>query len=123
MNGISTAGMTDVLKNPSRMAVRQRSSPRSPTSGLYARVQSSTVSPPTTSRSPSVTVVGCEGLVAAIDDAIRRIKACGNAPGILTGDEALARHFIEQGCLFTAVGADVSILVQGSERLAARFKA
>ena len=55
--------------------------------------------------------------------ALGRIKACGNAPGILTGDEALARRFIEQGCLFTAVGADVSILAQGSDRLAARFKA
>ncbi len=62
-------------------------------------------------------------VVAAIDDAIRRIRACGNAPGVLTGDEALARHFIEQGCLFTAVGADISILARESERLAAKFKA
>lgn len=62
-------------------------------------------------------------VVAAIDDAIRRIKACGIAPGILTGDEALARHFIEQGCLFTAVGADVSLLIQAADKLAARFRA
>ena len=62
-------------------------------------------------------------VVAAIDDAIGRIKACGKAPGILTGDEALARHFIERGCLFTAVGSDVGILARGSEQLAARFKA
>jgi len=62
-------------------------------------------------------------VVATIDDAIRRIKACGVAPGILTGDEALARHFINEGCLFTAVGADVSILVRETERLAVRFKA
>ena len=62
-------------------------------------------------------------VVAAIDDAIRRIKACGVAPGILTGDEALARHFIEQGCLFTAVGADVSLLIQTADKLAARFRA
>ena len=61
-------------------------------------------------------------VVAAIDDAIRRIKACGVAPGILTGDEALARHFIAEGCLFTAVGADVAILVRETERLAARFR-
>ena len=61
-------------------------------------------------------------VVATIDDAIRRIKACGVAPGILTGDESLARHFIAEGCLFTAVGADVSILVRETERLAARFK-
>lgn len=65
---------------------------------------------------------GHPDVVAAIDDAIRRIRACGTAPGVLTGDEALARHFIEQGCLFTAVGADMSILAQGSEQLAAKFK-
>jgi 4-hydroxy-2-oxoheptanedioate aldolase len=59
---------------------------------------------------------------AAIEDAIRRIVACGKAPGILTGDEGLARRCIELGCLFTAVGADVAILARGAEQLAARFK-
>ena len=54
--------------------------------------------------------------------AIGRIKASGKAPGILTGDEALARRCIELGCLFTAVGADVAILARGAEALAARFK-
>ena len=58
----------------------------------------------------------------SIEDAIARIRACGNAPGILTGDETLARRCIELGCLFTAVGADVGILVRGSEQLAAKFK-
>ena len=66
---------------------------------------------------------GHPDVVAAIDDAIGRLKALGVAPGILTGDEALARRFIEQGCLFTAVGSDVGILARESERLAARFKA
>ena len=59
---------------------------------------------------------------AAIEDAIGRIKACGKAPGILTGDEKFARRYVELGCLFTAVGADVAILARGSEQLAARFK-
>ena len=59
---------------------------------------------------------------ASYDDAIRRIKACGKAPGFLTGDEALARRCIELGCLFTAVGADSGILARGSEQLAAKFK-
>jgi 4-hydroxy-2-oxoheptanedioate aldolase len=59
---------------------------------------------------------------AAIEDAIGRIKACGKAPGILTGDEKFARRYVELGCLFTAVGADVVILARGSEQLAARFK-
>jgi 4-hydroxy-2-oxoheptanedioate aldolase len=59
---------------------------------------------------------------AAIEDAIARIRACGKAPGILTGDERLARRYIELGCLFTAVGADVPILARATQELAARFK-
>lgn len=57
-----------------------------------------------------------------IDDAIDRIKACGKAPGILTGDVTLARRYIERGCLFTAVGADVGILVKGTDQLVQMFK-
>ena len=57
-----------------------------------------------------------------IEDAIARIKAVGSVPGILTGDEKLARRYIELGCLFTAVGADIGILARGSEQLAAKFK-
>jgi 4-hydroxy-2-oxoheptanedioate aldolase len=62
-------------------------------------------------------------VVSTIEDAARRIKACGNIPGILTGDEKLAHRFIDAGCLFTAVGSDVGILARQSEQLAARFKA
>jgi 4-hydroxy-2-oxoheptanedioate aldolase len=65
---------------------------------------------------------GHADVTATIDDAITRIRACGNAAGILTGDENLARHFIEKGCLFTAVGSDVSLLVRSSEQLADKFK-
>jgi 4-hydroxy-2-oxoheptanedioate aldolase len=57
-----------------------------------------------------------------IDDAIARIKACGKAPGILTGDEALARHYVSQGCLFVAVGADQNVLRDSATALAQRFK-
>jgi len=57
-----------------------------------------------------------------IDDAIRRIRSCGKAPGILTPSEADARHWLECGALFVAVGADVGILARGAEALAARFK-
>jgi 4-hydroxy-2-oxoheptanedioate aldolase len=58
----------------------------------------------------------------AIEDAIRRIRACDKVAGFLTGDEKLARRYIELGCLIAAVGADVAILARGSEQLAARFK-
>jgi 4-hydroxy-2-oxoheptanedioate aldolase len=57
-----------------------------------------------------------------IDDAIRRIRKCGRAPGILTPNEADARHWLECGALFVAVGADVGILARGAEALAAKFK-
>jgi 4-hydroxy-2-oxoheptanedioate aldolase len=57
-----------------------------------------------------------------IDDAIRRIRKAGKAPGILTPNEADARHWLECGALFVAVGADVGILARGAEALAAKFK-
>ena len=57
-----------------------------------------------------------------IDQAIRRIRKCGSAPGILTPSEADARHWLECGALFVAVGADVGILARGAEALAAKFK-
>jgi 4-hydroxy-2-oxoheptanedioate aldolase len=57
-----------------------------------------------------------------IDDAIGRIRKCGKAPGILTPNEADARHWLECGALFVAVGADVGILARGAEALAAKFK-
>jgi 4-hydroxy-2-oxoheptanedioate aldolase len=66
--------------------------------------------------------VGHPEVVAAIDDAIRRIRATGKPAGILAGDERLARHWIEVGANFVAVGSDVGLLARGAEQLAARFK-
>ena len=57
-----------------------------------------------------------------IDDAIRRIRKGGKAPGILTPNESDARHWLECGALFVAVGADVGILARGAEALAQKFK-
>jgi 4-hydroxy-2-oxoheptanedioate aldolase len=59
---------------------------------------------------------------AVIEDTIGRVKAAGNIPGILIADEKLARRYLELGCLFTAVGADIGILARGAEQLAQRFK-
>jgi 4-hydroxy-2-oxoheptanedioate aldolase len=61
-------------------------------------------------------------VVTQIEDALRRIRRAGKAPGILTADEALARRYIEAGSLFTAVGVDVSMLAREADKLAARFK-
>ena len=57
-----------------------------------------------------------------IDEAIKRIRKCGRAPGILTPSEADAKHWLACGGLFVAVGADVGILARGAEALAAKFK-
>lgn len=59
---------------------------------------------------------------AAIDDAIGRIKRTGKAAGILAPVEADARHWLELGCLFVAVGSDVGLLARQSEALAAKFR-
>jgi 4-hydroxy-2-oxoheptanedioate aldolase len=60
---------------------------------------------------------------AAIDGAIRRIVATGKAAGILAPAEADARHWLELGATFMAVGSDVGILARQSEALAAKFRA
>lgn len=58
---------------------------------------------------------------AAVDEAIRRIVACGKAAGALTTDAALARRYFELGATFVAVGIDVTLLAQATRRLAADF--
>jgi len=58
----------------------------------------------------------------AIDDAIRRICKAGKAAGILAPVEADAHRYLDQGCLFVAVGADVGLLARESEKLCAKFK-
>ncbi len=60
---------------------------------------------------------------AAVEDAIRRIRACGKPAGILTPDTAFAQRCIELGTTFTAVGIDVGILARGTEKLAQQFRA
>ena len=61
-------------------------------------------------------------VLAEIDRAIARIRACGKPAGILTGDEALARHYVDQGCLFVAIGADQNVLRHGAESLLRRVR-
>ena len=58
----------------------------------------------------------------AIEDAIPRIRKAGKAAGILAPIEADARHWLELGATFVAVGSDVGLLARQSEALAAKFK-
>ena len=58
----------------------------------------------------------------AIEDAFKRIRKAGKAPGILAPVEADARHWLSQGCVVLAVGSDAGLLARQSEELAARFR-
>lgn len=59
---------------------------------------------------------------AAIDDAVRRIRAAGKAPGILMVDEARARECLALGAQFVAVGMDMILLRNAADGLAAAFR-
>ena len=59
---------------------------------------------------------------AAIEDAVTRIRKAGKVAGILTPVEADAKHWLDLGCRFVAVGSDLGLLARQTEALAARFK-
>lgn len=61
-------------------------------------------------------------VVAAVEGAISRVAAAGKPAGVLTYDIDFARRCMELGSLFTAVGADLAILMRGVDRLAGEFK-
>jgi 4-hydroxy-2-oxoheptanedioate aldolase len=56
-----------------------------------------------------------------MEDAAKRIRKAGKAPGILVG-EVDGKRCLDMGYLFVAVGADTGMLVRGSDALAARFR-
>jgi 4-hydroxy-2-oxoheptanedioate aldolase len=56
-----------------------------------------------------------------MEDAAKRIRKAGKAPGILVG-EADGKRCLDLGYLFVAVGSDLVMLARGSEALAAKFK-
>ena len=61
-------------------------------------------------------------VLAAIEDAIHRIKLAGKPFGILTFDDPLIQHYSELGCRFIAVGADAILLAKATRTLAQKFK-
>ncbi|ADO42446.1 2,4-dihydroxyhept-2-ene-1,7-dioic acid aldolase [Ketogulonicigenium vulgare Y25] len=60
---------------------------------------------------------------AVIEAAIARILAHGKAPGILIGNLALSKRYAQLGATFVAIGHDVGLLVNASEKLLADFHA
>jgi 4-hydroxy-2-oxoheptanedioate aldolase len=61
-------------------------------------------------------------VVAAIEDAVRRITAAGKPAGILTLDPAFAQACMGWGTTFTAVGMDLALMLHGARALATRFR-
>ena len=66
---------------------------------------------------------GHPAVQAAIADGIRRIRAAGKAPGILSTTEAQARQWLDAGALFVAVGVDTILLKKAAMDLLARYRA
>ncbi|PJG85078.1 4-hydroxy-2-oxoheptanedioate aldolase [Conservatibacter flavescens] len=58
----------------------------------------------------------------AIEQAIHTINQANKAAGILYADETLAKHYLQLGCLFVAVGVDTSLLMQSLKNLAQKYK-
>lgn len=61
-------------------------------------------------------------VAAAIDNAIRRIRDCGKAPGILMVDEVRARGCLALGAQFVAVALDTLVLRDGLDATARRYR-
>lgn len=59
---------------------------------------------------------------AAIRDAGARLRAIGKPAGILAGNEADARRYMEWGYAFVAVGSDIGLLARASDALAKAFQ-
>lgn len=61
-------------------------------------------------------------VLAAIEDAIRRITATGKPAGILAVDADFGRQCIAWGTSFTAVGVDVLLLSRAAREMRAQFQ-
>ena len=59
-------------------------------------------------------------VVASVEDGMRRLAAIGKPSGVYASPD-FARRCLELGCRFAAVGGDASLLVKGTDSLAAQF--
>ncbi len=58
----------------------------------------------------------------AIVQGITVVRAAGKAAGVLSADTVLARHYLDAGARFVAVGVDTTLLCQAAKNLSASFK-
>ena len=61
-------------------------------------------------------------VLAALEDAIGRIRAAGKPAGFLSLDPAMNRRAMAWGTSFTAVGTDLSLLARGADALCAEYR-
>ena len=59
---------------------------------------------------------------SVIMDALRRIRAAGKAPGILSTNDKMTHEALDAGAQFVAVGADVLLLSHSAQALAKKWK-
>ncbi|MCJ7995879.1 4-hydroxy-2-oxoheptanedioate aldolase [Rhizobium cremeum] len=57
-----------------------------------------------------------------VEKAILKIQSHGKAAGILIGDLALSKRYVELGATFVAIGNDVTLFAEAAARLLADFK-
>lgn len=60
-------------------------------------------------------------VIAAVEAGIATVTSMGKAAGVNAFAEPLARRYLAAGCRFILVGADVTMLAQGSDRLATTY--
>ncbi len=63
-----------------------------------------------------------EEVVKTIEECVKKIKNAGKAPGILMANEQMAKHYIELGALFVAVGVDTTLLSTAAKSLLSKYK-
>lgn len=63
-----------------------------------------------------------EKVVATIESCIQKIVKANKAPGILMANEEMAKHYIDLGALFVAIGVDTSVLTQACKSKLAQFR-
>ncbi len=61
-------------------------------------------------------------VVAAVHRTVQAVGAAGTPVGVNAFDPASAREYVAAGASFVLVGADVTLLAQGSEALAAAYR-
>ena len=61
------------------------------------------------------TAEGKEVHAAAIRGVIEACRKAGKIPGIGTGDVAVAKRWIDEGCLFVSAGSDDGFMLGGAE--------